>query len=155
MTIADFEQQQGETALGLGTLLRVLYQSMMANAVEPRLASIGSGDIRSAHLPVFQSLSMSPAGLRSTELAARARISKQSMGYLIDHLSTAGYVERAPDPTDQRAKVVRLTSRGWAASRNIRAAVQAVEADWARRVGSERMEQLRATMEELAASLAT
>jgi DNA-binding MarR family transcriptional regulator len=91
--------------------------------------------------------------LRATELATYARITKQSMGYLVDHLSAGGYVERVPDPTDQRAKVVRLTPRGWAASRKIRAAVRDVEADWARRVGAVRVEHLRAILRDLVASL--
>jgi DNA-binding MarR family transcriptional regulator len=126
---------------------------MMTQAVEPALAAAGYGDIRSAHLPVIQALALNPEGLRSTELATYARITKQSMGYLVDHLGAGGYVERVPDPTDQRAKVVRLTPRGWMASRQIRAAVRDVEVDWARRVGAERVEQLRSILRDLVASL--
>jgi DNA-binding MarR family transcriptional regulator len=136
----------------LGTLLRIPYQVMMAEGVEPALAAAGYGDIRSAHLPVIQALATNPSGLRSTELAAHARITKQSMGYLIDHLNSGGYVERVPDPTDQRAKVVCLTPRGHELSRTIRAAVRDVEAAWSDRVGNERMRQLRAALQELVAS---
>jgi len=138
---------------GLGTLLRMPYQAMMTDVVEPALAAAGYGDIRCAHLPVIQALATHPAGLRATELAAYARITKQSMGYLVDHLGTGGYVERVPDPTDQRAKVVRLTARGWTASRTIREVVRDVEADWTRRVGAARVEQLRAILRDLVASL--
>ena len=56
------------------------------------------------------------------------------MGYLVDHLSSGGYVEGA-DPGDLRAKVVCLTPLGWKASQTIRATVLEVEADWARRIG--------------------
>src|SRR4051812_13249112 len=94
---------------GLGTLLRMPYQAMMAEGVEPALAAAGFGDLRTAHLPVIQALATHPAGLRATALAAYAGITKQSMGYLVDHLGAGGYAERAPDPTDQRAKVVCLT----------------------------------------------
>jgi DNA-binding MarR family transcriptional regulator len=127
----------------------MLYQVMMTETVEPALSSAGYGDIRSAHLPVIQALAKNPAGLRATELATYARITKQSMGYLVDHLGRSGYVERAPDPTDQRAKVVRLTSRGWAASRYIRATVRDVEVNWATRIGAGRMEHLRTILEDL------
>lgn len=137
---------------GLGTLLRMPYQAMMTEVVEPALASAGCGDIRSAHLPVIQALAIHPDGLRATELAAYARITKQSMGSLVDHLDRGGYIERAPDPTDHRAKVVRLTPQGWTASRAIRAAVQGVETDWARRVGAKRVAQLRAILRDLVAS---
>ena len=153
MAITVARHGADETELGLGTLLRIPYQVMMTDAVEPALSSAGYGDIRSAHLPVIQALARNPTGLRSTELATYVRITKQSMGYLVDHLGAGGYVERAPDPTDQRAKVVRLTPRGWTASRNIRAAVRAVEVDWARRIGAGRIEQLRAILRDLDAAL--
>ena len=152
MAITEPGEGRDETELGLGTLLRMPYQVMMTDVVEPALAAAGYGDIRSAHLPVIQALARNPAGLRATELAAYARITKQSMGYLVDHLTAGGYVERVPDPTDQRAKVVRLTPRGWTGSRTIRAAVRDVEADWARRVGSSRVEHLRAILRDLVAS---
>jgi DNA-binding MarR family transcriptional regulator len=153
MAITEARERPDEPELGLGTLLRMPYQAMMTEAVEPALAAAGYGDIRSAHLPVIQALATNPDGLRATELAAYARITKQSMGYLVDYLGAGGYVERAPDPTDQRAKVVRLTPRGWLASRQIRAAVRDVEGDWGRRVGAARVEHLRAILLDLVASL--
>jgi DNA-binding MarR family transcriptional regulator len=153
MAITDAGRGTGEAELGLGTLLRMPYQAMINDVVEPALASAGFSDIRSAHLPVIQALAMSPAGLRATELATYARITKQSMGYLVDHLDAGGYVERAPDPTDLRAKVVRLTPHGWNLSRTIRATVREVEADWARRVGVTRLKLLREILQELVTSL--
>jgi DNA-binding MarR family transcriptional regulator len=153
MVIAKSGNESDGTEHGLGTLLRMPYQAMMTDAVEPALSSAGFGDVRSAHLPVIQALAMNPEGLRSTELASYARITKQSMGYLVDHLEANGYVERVPDPTDLRAKVVRLTQRGWAVSGTIREAVREVEVDWERRVGTTQFEQLRMILRDLVASL--
>jgi DNA-binding MarR family transcriptional regulator len=153
MAITAAGHRLDETEVGLGTLLRMPYQAMMTEMVEPALSSAGYEDIRSAHLPVIQALARHPAGLRATELTTYARITKQSMGYLVDHLGVCGYVERVPDPTDQRAKVVRLTPRGWMASQKISAAVREVEVDWARRIGAVRMEQLRAILQDLVASI--
>ena len=153
MTISNTGLGSEGTELGLGTLLRMPYQAMMAEVVEPALSSAGFADIRSAHLPVIQALARNSVGLRATELATYARITKQSMGYLVDTLEAGGYVERVPDSTDQRAKVVRLTPRGWEASRTIRAAVREVEVDWARRVGAERVKHLRAILQDLVAVL--
>jgi len=153
MAIANVDSGSIAAELGLGTLLRIPYQAMMAEGVEPALERAGFGDIRSAHLPVIQALSTSPTGLRSTELATYARITKQSMGYLVDHLSAGGYVERVPDPSDQRAKAVCLTPRGLELSRAIRAAVRDIEEEWAERVGATQMQQLRAVLQELVASL--
>ncbi len=142
-----------ETEPLLGALLRMPYQAMMADTVEPRLAAAGYGEVRSAHFPVLQALTWHAAGLRATELAAHARITKQSMGYLVDYLEARGYIERAPDPTDGRAKVVRLTSRGWAAIRTVRDAVREVESDWAVRIGVARVEQLRTILRDLVVAL--
>src|SRR5262245_42210276 len=91
MEITKTDHASDEPELGLGTLLRMPYQAL-TEAVEPALSAAGYGDIRSAHLPVFQTLARNPAGLRSTELATYARITKQSMGYLIDSLDAGGYV---------------------------------------------------------------
>lgn len=148
------DPSETETEPLLGALLRMPYQAMMVDAVEPALMAAGFTDIRSAHLPVLQALTWRPAGLRATDLAAQARMTKQSMGYLVDALESNGYVERVPDADDGRAKVVRLTGHGWAAIRAIREAVRRVEADWAARVGADRVEQLRTILGDLVISLA-
>jgi len=150
---ADTVHGPEETAPLLGALLRIPYQAMMADTVEPKLTAAGYGEVRSAHFPVLQALTWHPAGLRATELAAHARITKQSMGYLVDYLDARGYIERVPDPTDGRAKVVRLTPHGWAAIRTVRDAVREVEADWAGRIGAAHVEQLRAILQDLVVTL--
>ncbi len=68
------------------------------------------GDVRRAHLNLMPHLDLE--GTRITELARRAEITKQAVGQLVSDLEAAGYVERTPDPTDQRAKIVRLTEEG-------------------------------------------
>ncbi|MEZ4500088.1 MAG: MarR family winged helix-turn-helix transcriptional regulator [Thermomicrobiales bacterium] len=153
MTTKSLRRGEHATLHGLGTLLRMPYQAMVSGAVEPALAMAGFGDVRAAHLPVIQALAMNPEGLRSTELATYARITKQSMGYLVDHLSTSGYVERVPDPGDQRAKVVRLTPTGWQVSQTIRSTVLGVEAAWAEQIGPDRMKQLKAILRDLVSTV--
>ena len=151
--IAEAKRGADETEPLLGALLRMPYQVMMTDAVEPGLAAAGYHDIRTAHLPVLQALTWHPTGLRATELAAHSRITKQSMGYLVDHLEEHGYIERAPDPGDGRAKVVRLTPRGWEVIQLIRDAVRRVEDDWSRRIGAPRVEQLRGILRDLVEAL--
>ena len=51
-------------------------------------------------------------GSRLTDLARGANITPQAMGELVDELEELGYVERRPDPTDRRAKLIVLTDRG-------------------------------------------
>ena len=90
-----------------------------------------------------------PAGSRLNTLAEAAQVTKQSAGYLVDQLEAAGYVERVPDPSDARARLVRLT--GLAHSLIALAGVEErrIEAEWAAHVGPEAIEQMRATLIQL------
>lgn len=51
-------------------------------------------------------------GSRLTELARGANMTPQAMGELVDELEDLEYVERRPDPTDRRAKLIVLTPKG-------------------------------------------
>ena len=130
----------------MGILLRVLHQEVVAR-VSAELARTEFDDIRPAHTAVFQHIAAE--GSRLTDLAERAQITKQSMGYLVDDLEERGYVERRPDPTDRRATLVSLTERGWGQIRAALAIIAALEAEWTRTLGKERMELLRELLTEL------
>ena len=137
----------------LGSLLRVVHQAL-SEQVARWLASSEYADIQPAHLAAIQPLWDLPDGARLTALARTARITKQSMSALVDHLETAGYVERVDDPDDARATRVRLTPRGRTLARTIRAFTRSVEADWARRIGARKMAELHTTLLQLRESLA-
>ena len=59
---------------------------------------------------------------------SRAQIAKQTATALVDKLERAGYVERVPDPSDGRARLVRMTPRAEAAL-PIRAEEERIEAE--------------------------
>jgi DNA-binding MarR family transcriptional regulator len=63
-----------------------------------------------AHNAVFGSLN--EGGTRATEMAARAGITRQSMGEVIRELVDLGILEMQPDPADRRAKLVTYTPAG-------------------------------------------
>jgi DNA-binding MarR family transcriptional regulator len=63
-----------------------------------------------SHSAVFAQIKAE--GSRLTDLARGANITPQTMGELVDELEDLGYVERRPDPTDRRAKLIVLTDRG-------------------------------------------
>lgn len=90
-----------------------------------------------------------PGGTRLTELAEQAQITKQSAGFLVDRLEEAGYVERVPDPRDARARLVRLAPRGQAAQVVARKAERALESEWTRHLGQDRMRALREALTSL------
>jgi DNA-binding MarR family transcriptional regulator len=130
----------------VGILLREPFQEIVRR-VSAGLTAAGFDDLRPAHTAVFQHIEAD--GSRLTDLAERAQITKQSMGYLVDDLEQLGYLERRPDSTDRRATLIRLTERGWNQVRTALAIIAAIEAEWADRLGQDRMRQLREALIEL------
>jgi DNA-binding MarR family transcriptional regulator len=68
------------------------------------------GDIRPTHGCVFRYVQGD--GLRLTDIAERAKLTKQSVGEIVDDLVERGYAQRIPDPEDRRAKLICLTEKG-------------------------------------------
>ncbi|GIF00512.1 MarR family winged helix-turn-helix transcriptional regulator [Paractinoplanes rishiriensis] len=130
----------GDEGLNLGLLLFIPYRAMEGR-VFAGLAEAGFDDFTPAQARVFQRIA--PEGSRITELAEQAQITKQSAGFLVDQLERAGYVERVADPSDARARLVRVASRGAAATPVAAAIVAEVEAEWAEHLGRQRIAQLR------------
>src|SRR5687768_1131805 len=86
------------------TLLVSVLTRLVEDAVARALSAAGFDDLTRAHGIVFEVLD--PEGSRSSDMAARARMTKQSMGELVAHLERLGYLLRTPDPFDRRAKLV-------------------------------------------------
>lgn len=107
-------------------------------------------DIRPTHGCIFRYVQ--GEGLRLTEIAERANMTKQSVGEIVDDLVARGYVKRIPDPDDRRAKLICLTERGEVAQAYGRRLFDEVEKRWAERYGRERITQLRELLEEIVAA---
>ena len=107
----------------------------------------GFDDIDGPQLTVL--LWPGPDGMRPSDLAARMRITKQALNYLLGDLERLGYLRREPDPDDRRARRIALTDRGRALVPVIRSAVAQTERDWAAVLGEERFAQLRELLVEL------
>ncbi len=91
-----------------------------------------------------------PEGLRLTELADHASITKAGIGQFMRYLHREGYVQMAGDPADNRAKIVTLTAAGAAAVEHSLKVIAAAEQHWARLLGEERYRQLRRELFEIA-----
>ena len=124
----------------IGALLRTPWEAVQRRMLE-RLHERGFDDLDAAHLNVFQY--PGPQGARPSELAARLRISRQALNYLLGELERLDYLERRPDPDDLRSKRVALTRRGTSAIGVIREAVGEVETAWTQQLGPKRFAQLR------------
>lgn len=76
------------------------------------LRDVGHGELTVAHINLTRNLDED--GTRLVELARRAAMTKQSMSELVDQVERTGLIEKKPDPSDGRAKLVCFTLKGFA-----------------------------------------
>ena len=131
--------------MNIGLLLYLPYRDL-ENRIMAAVTAAGY-DVTLAQARVVQRIG--PDGTRLTELAEAAQVTKQTAGFLVDQLEKAGFVERVPDPTDGRARLVRLTEKASGATRAAGEELARIEAEWERHLGKRRMGQLREALEKL------
>jgi DNA-binding MarR family transcriptional regulator len=129
-----------EEISNIGLLGFIVHRAMETHVMQA-LAAAGFDDITAAQARVFQRIG--PQGTRLTRLAEQARVTKQTAAFLVNQLEQAGYVERVPDPTDARARLVRLAARGRKVVQRARVAEQELEAAWEQHLGARDTAQLR------------
>ena len=92
-------------------------------------------------------------GLRMSELATRLRLTLQRTGQLVGELEEVGYVERIPDPTDGRARMVVFSPRGLELIHDIDEITLEITGEFAGHLGRERFETLCTLLSELDVSV--
>ena len=132
--------------LNVGLLLFIPYREM-ERRVFAALAAAGYDDFTPAQARVMQRIG--PDGTRLTELAEAAQVTKQTASFLVDQLERTGYVCRTRDPSDARARLVRVAERGIAARPVAEAAVAEVEREWRAHLGERRWSTLRDSLTRL------
>ena len=95
--------------INTGAYLRILYDDLRYN-LEHQLKEEGFAAISPSHGWIFHNTK--EEGSRITELAAIAKITKQSTSALAAQLEEAGYVKKKMDTTDKRAWLLVLTPKG-------------------------------------------
>lgn len=132
------------TGVPLARLFAMAYRQMV-DQLHERLAERGWTGVRPAFGFVLLALRDGPASLR--DLPDALGTTKQAVSKLVDAMVAAGYVQRAADPGDARAKRVQLSARG----RSLLAEVEAIwgdlEGQWAQTLGRGRLEDLRGDLE--------
>ena len=101
----------------------------------------GSPRPRPAHTALLPHVDLD--GTRITEIANRLGVSKQAVGQLVDELEAMGLLERIPDPSDGRAKLVCFTEAGRRSLLLGLGHLQSIEADLKRALGARRFDALR------------
>lgn len=132
-----------DDAVNLGVLLFVPYREMERRVLEA-LADSGFDDLTQAQARLVARIA--PHGSRLTDLAAQAQITKQTAGALVDHLVRTGYLHRAPDPTDGRARRIHLADRGRRATTLANHTAAQVEAEWVTHLGPKAAQSLRRSL---------
>ncbi len=130
----------------LGILLFVANRALEQRAFDA-VAAAGITDITLAQARIAARIARD--GSRVSDLAEQARVTKQSAASLVEQLERAEYVERVPDPTDGRARLVRLTPRLQRLAEVADAEVVRVLAEWADHLGDHRLEQLHEILRDL------
>jgi DNA-binding MarR family transcriptional regulator len=113
-----------------------------ASQFESRIRAAGFDDFRPADVQIIARLPTG-SGARITELAARAHITKQAVGKLVNGLEARGYVTRHKDPADGRATQVALSPRGEGLLLAAQDVIAKIEAEWAVVLGQTGLETLR------------
>ena len=115
-----------------------------------RLVAAGYPDVTPAQFALLRYPGVD--GMRPTEAAELAGISKQTVNDLLGELERGGYLERKPHPGDGRGRIVRLTPRGKRLQLTAVRIGHEVEAAWAGEMGPERIASLKETLERMIAT---
>jgi DNA-binding MarR family transcriptional regulator len=132
----------------VGALLRPCWQWVWGR-ISTGVAAAGYDDLNPAHIGLFRYPTLDQ--LRPTEVARQMHITKQSVNDLLGDLEERGYITRQPDPTDGRARIIRLTTKGRRLETVIKAQARAAELEIAEHLGPRRFAQLQSALTEFAA----
>ncbi len=115
--------------------------------IDAALEARGAADLSPRHATAL--VLIDKKGVRLTDLAVRAGITKQAMMQVVNDLEKRGLVARSADPGDARAKTVSLTAKGQKERTEAGKAVSAAEQKVRRKLGPNRYESLRQTLADL------
>lgn len=138
----------GESKIDMQTSMPAL----LIGAFESFRAVLNAAPLPGLRPSHYRVMALIPAeGLKLSELARRADITKPGIGQFMAHLQREGYVVLARNPADNRSKIVTLTASGVAAAELSRQLIAETEHRWAATLGTDRYLELRQTLLDLKA----
>jgi DNA-binding MarR family transcriptional regulator len=135
--------QPSGRAIDFGVLLALAYATYVRELHE-HLATQGFADLGRSDGYVFKALDAEP--LTTSGLAERFGITKQGAAQIVADMRRRGYLDSAPDPSDARARLLRLTPRAVAAMRAAHDFHQRYERRLTRDHGADEVAALRALL---------
>ena len=150
MSSDSSDHPTGEPTPYVGAMLGTVWQ-WVRDQLYAGVVAAGYDDLNAAHVGLWRYPGLE--GLRPSQLADRRGITKQSVNDLLGHLEQQGYLLRVPDSADGRARVIRLTSKGWRLQETIYAEAGAAQLRIAEILGPRRFARLRRSLELLTEEL--
>ena len=130
----------------IGGLLRMVWQ-LHRDRMYERLVAAGYPDVTRPQFALLRFPGVD--GMRPSEAAELAGLSKQTVNDLLGELERTGYLERKPHPDDGRGRIVRLTPRGKRLQQTTHRISRELEAEWAAQIGTKRITSLKRTLEDM------
>jgi DNA-binding MarR family transcriptional regulator len=112
-----------------------------------RLLAAGYPDVTRAQFALLRFPGVD--GMRPREAAELAGLSKQTVNDLLGELERGGYLKRERHPADGRGRIVRLTAKGKRLQQTTHRISRDLEADWAARIGTQRLASLSKTLKDM------
>lgn len=108
MTAPSPTEQQAIAAAKSASTAQLLFKcARLVNELALERLRLATGQaLRPAHTALFPLIDLE--GTRLTEIARRAGVSKQAVAPLVDELVAMGALEKVPDPSDGRARLLRF-----------------------------------------------
>jgi DNA-binding MarR family transcriptional regulator len=133
----------------LRLLLRV--SQIETNELVEKLHARGHGPVQRAHIAVLGNIHTE--GTRLVELARRLGVTRQAASQMVQQIEQRGFLERAPDPEDGRAVLVRHTGAGRALLLDALALMDEIETEFAEMVGVRTMARMKQGLRTIADSV--
>src|SRR5580658_2314756 len=97
--------------------------------------------LRGSHRRILQMIP--PQGIRITDLAMLAGMTKQALGEFADGLEGSGFISSRRDPVDGRVRLVTRTARGDQAAVTAQQVIEEVERAWRKEIGAARYDAMK------------
>lgn len=143
LTVEQLEELRQEH---IGRLLLRAHRAFSEQALR-KLRKLGHTRLSMVHTTLLPHLDVN--GTQATVLAERMGITKQAAGRIIADLEHEGYVQRLPNPTDQRASIIVFTDAGRQYLVDAYQVKKEIESEYTDLLGVERMQQFRSILQDL------